>query len=1558
MTHNIVAQFSCSLDEHGNFKEYRVVAGSVFNDEFSETLDSATIVLSQVKKEDRLSYIKPYDFVRVFDKSSTYNSLTNTYAFDKIYLVDNFNEKENNIKNHLFGYTINLMSETKLLEKIQCPNLTITHDIKNGVIVKKTIFQVIKQYMELYVPKIKFCSDGENWSYEPLIKVPGTENDTIYETTISVDFDDSDFEYYSGHGATFYLFEKDSSQLPTNVDYDSVEVVSVALDEDVDWIGEVICNFNSMTGVFNMDGQSNNTYYGTNVITYKYKVLYETTDFYKRFNVPCADLSFNCPTLRQLLTTLMQQVGCIPVVKNRKLTFLDFQQEAQDFGNGDYSVNDTVNYINRSLSSDSFVNSLVNISDQVLDSGNEVICETLGFRDSENLLLKQKENLKLETSFPIYKVNKCILHAPGMCAGYLGSSAGCFYVDNTTNGSTGNYSLDNYMFPIIVYKEATILNHTATIKFRVNSSFSNTHRVKVITDNIYFLSRNLTNGEYSIIETKNIKETLNLNDDLVLSNSNLTNGDSTNYWDLYLNNERTFTSKSYSISFNNLDSSVVGFLFSGTFILYDNNIEAARKDFTFIKFDDSDENVYCHDCYGSNYQGVLHDWFQQGHFLTHDAENVFIAKYDMNSLVGFQAWDITKLIVENSVRQLLDRDFQTMIDNTSTSNATIDELSKYVYGTVGYSIGSKTISGFSDEFVAGSGSTLGWITEGYTYIENIVNVLEKSNIAPSFYVAYEFFESFGFESTYRRSGSATLYANIYNTTAMGNDVGAYCMPRYTVQPDEKWDCNMLDFSFRYYNPGENDFDDTKATFYTGFFVDLYYQPLNSFNLAYVKSKEEVDYSLTQYDGNASGLTDFDRLSIHEQEQVDRFGNETLSINQRTTDYSDIQNFENGPLYFRDDTNRSGIIDSEDNGVDYIIFKRSFSIGNNCYNASYVGSKDAVLKDYFTSIRTKYRAYQYVDYNSSVLRKERDTLFVRIARDFYNGDDRIKLNGSAGLNYLIYDLNDANNYNTDVPKKISYELETNSAKVSNGLTDKGYVIENNQTVKNSVSCYSTDNMFGITYEYVDNVGAGTYIKDITENARLGGIPQSWQIWNDNYNEKHMVAFTNFIDFYSQTMKKTGSTSDAKDVIKTQIKNIEKSPIVDGSYPYDIVFWVCEDNTRPNNSLKRLFYKDYAERINHTVQFVYYTQDNDVLINEGFIAGTPMLQRYDNPYTKIFGSSTFSINKDYHDVVSGDTLLDNIDSYDENTISNFGKNYIDIVSGTSVPRIRVFWHGYSVIKMCSSEEGSSRISDIAVFKRPNSNPNYTDFYFTINDTKTDYVLSEKNGILYRRYKAQTYTNFLSPEMLDQYTVLNYIQNSGTQYLNLGFVPVASNEWSYELDYTDVSGGGSNYVMGSRVGSSTIYFGVTGAVATLSIFVANQNLQLNNYRVAGRRYNVKATYKPDGSGTSYLKNVTTGQEYTGEQTATLSGATANVCLFALQGSNIHTGMRVYSLKIYKNGDLFMDLIPAKRKTDNVLGMLDKVSGNFFTNAGSGTFAAGASSTDGNKFCPRKVIPLYEED
>ena len=56
-----------------------------------------------------------------------------------------------------------------------------------------------------------------------------------------------------------------------------------------------------------------------------------------------------------------------------------------------------------------------------------------------------------------------------------------------------------------------------------------------------------------------------------------------------------------------------------------------------------------------------------------------------------------------------------------------------------------------------------------------------------------------------------------------------------------------------------------------------------------------------------------------------------------------------------------------------------------------------------------------------------------------------------------------------------------------------------------------------------------------------------------------------------------------------------------------------------------------------------------------------------------------------------------------------------------------------------------------------------------------------------------------------------------------------------------------------------------------------------------------------------------------------------------NINITTNVYYLKIYDNDTLVQNMIPAKRKSDGAIGMYDTVSGNFFENAGTGTFTAG---------------------
>ena len=1365
-THNIVAEFSCSLNEDGTFKQYRVVNGSVFNEEYNETLDSATLVLSQISKEDRLVNIKPYDYVRVYD-TFTYDSTTETYAFDKLFLVDSYNEQENNIKEHIFGYTIHLMSETKWLEKIQCPNLAITHTVNSdGTTSKKTILQHIRQYMELYVPKIKY-SNGGTWSYRPLIKM--THNSGVEAIT----FNEASFVWdpiHSYYDVVIYSNPLDSSILFDTVTIDgfnivsspNVEFINPKLEKNnanrrfkftaiVNTIPGIIQFYSTsasittgingnyrfpvgepmqmsvtsdpISGEINMATITNETVSfrpitlrlnfsngaittdttnrtltytaeaaqelpgtitfsfsyetqgqieGTLTINYSYDSIND--EFVQRFNVPCADLAFTAPTLRQLLTTLMQQVGCIPVVHNRTLGFLDFQAQGQTFG-GDkgYDINNTVNFIRRGLSSDSYANSLVNMSSNVLDSENEVICETLGFRDRNNVLLKQKENLFLETNFPIYKVNRALLHAPGRFGGMVSSGYGC--ITMLTSDHWGYYG--EYRFPMCFYSWSQVDTNTNHMVWKVCMSphiTSSDAGAQIADAYVQFLGQR-SNGVYYVIEERQIPLT-------PLNYSN-TYPETLTFRGNHGNT--TMAVRSFDLNFLDTPSDAVAFRVLGRFI---DGVTSSSKGFIFTKFSAADESA-----------NLLYPYvpFTDWPVGVTASSGAAIVGYLLSSLTGTRTWDITKLIVENSIRGLLDRDFTKMDTELSSSDTwTVDNLSKYVYGTVGYSIGSNKIEGFSEVYNVGSSSPVGWIQKDIIYIENIAYALRNDWSGNE-----DFIENYFANVPWIQASAPE--------TPVSYDIFLYYLINGTIGA----------LSFTYFNPNGETSLWGDYPYFTAFFVDLYYQPLNSFNLSYVKSIEDIDIPIEQYDSNASGLTDFDRLSIHEQEQVDRIGNDTLTISQRTDDYNDIQDFSQGPLIFMDDTNRDGSVTNNDNGIKYVIFKRSYTVNNNCFNASYVGSKDAVLKNYFTSIRTKYRAYQYVDYSQSVLRKEKDVFYVRIARDYYNGDDRIWIgnyyyNDRVNTSLFIYDI--SNNLET---KPVSYEIEYDVALVSNGVD--GSTTENQMT-KNSVSVIATSNTSAIIYECPDNVGAGVYIRDVSEDANLGGMPQSWQIWGDSYSTKHTVTFVNYIDFYQYLTTQNGASSSVDDVVKNEIKKIQLSPIVDSTF-LDLVngdnvcFSVVDDNTAEGGSytdVQRTFYKDAAERINHTTEFVYYAPDGDVLFGEDFVAGSPMIARFNNTLNVAYGSNTFEINTHYHDKPVGDTPIN---------ISDCVTRYIN--------RIRIAWGNYTVIKLCHINSVTEQIIDIVVFKKTDESATYTDFYFMINDTKTDYVMSEKNGILYRRY-----------------------------------------------------------------------------------------------------------------------------------------------------------------------------------------------------------------------------------
>lgn len=313
--------------QKNNTSAYDLVVGSVFKEELNETLDSGSIIISNVEPTRKLE-LEPYQYVYIYDTESN---------FEKYFLVDNFIENYVNLDTPYYEYTIALMSETKLLEKIQLPNRTIRNPL-NAPQLK--VNELIGQFCKLYIPSVKYFNKNSNtWSYHQII------------------------------------------------DYQSV------------------IDVNSI------------------------------------FNVDCPDMEFNHPTLRQVLTSLMQVVGCLPRIVNHKLTYVNLRLKPTEF----VIPNGRKYIVSTSNSSDSYNTSIQTLGENIVGENNIVKNETLGFRDVNNVFLKHTENLKLTTEFPIKEIKSLKMNVPvnfyfGMGVIHLGDtfiSNNFVYDNNLTKTKIG-----------------------------------------------------------------------------------------------------------------------------------------------------------------------------------------------------------------------------------------------------------------------------------------------------------------------------------------------------------------------------------------------------------------------------------------------------------------------------------------------------------------------------------------------------------------------------------------------------------------------------------------------------------------------------------------------------------------------------------------------------------------------------------------------------------------------------------------------------------------------------------------------------------------------------------------------------------------------------------------------------------------------------------------------------------------------------------------------------------------------------------------------------------------
>lgn len=185
---------------------------------------------------------------------------------------------------------------------------------------------------------------------------------------------------------------------------------------------------------------------------------------------------------------------------------------------------------------------------------------------------------------------------------------------------------------------------------------------------------------------------------------------------------------------------------------------------------------------------------------------------------------------------------------------------------------------------------------------------------------------------------------------------------------------------------------------------------------------------------------------------------------------------------------------------------------------------------------------------------------------------------------------------------------------------------------------------------------------------------------------------------------------------------------------------------------------------------------------------------------------------------------------------------------------------------------------------------------------------------------------------YIELQYIQSSGTQYIDTGYKP--NNNTRVQCKFELLESGRAYGIFGSRIAYQNTAF---------DLFAYGQNSSKDFQDDYGSNVNAPMAstlgiYEIDKN-----KNVTNlnGNIYTFPSSTFQSNYNMYILGINTAGStNIQLGsLKIYSCQIYDNGTLIRDFVPCKT-IEGVVGLYDTVNGAFYTNSGTGSFIAGPSA------------------
>lgn len=436
--------------------------------------------------------------------------------------------------------------------------------------------------------------------------------------------------------------------------------------------------------------------------------------------------------------------------------------------------------------------------------------------------------------------------------------------------------------------------------------------------------------------------------------------------------------------------------------------------------------------------------------------------------------DITPLIKNTTEWNLLEQDWRKLKEPTC-----VQDLANFKLTTVHYDIGGNSIKGWGTRYTKLGLGLFSVYNIEKTYIENIFAYLNS-------------FSPFGVNDI---EDIKNYYKQVYQKTDWDNS-------KMVITPVTSNDPSDI----IYYPSTTSGFLPNTTSELSGvqklktIFFQMEYEGF--FDGALIHTRDKGNDNICQNDNSSASLTLVEKDGVAQKEKLNRFANKTYLINGRLSE-------ENYNISKMLNLGQTGAIGEDD---DVIIYRREYSIYNNYILVSYAGVQDYVLKNFYTSVYSKYRTYQLMSYGESVNRSEAEkTILILSKQEKYKNERDSFFRMSATVLGEILQSNDIS-----IANFFSAFLPTSFNVIGSKQTETGDTID----VADSIVCnainsccmntgkskfmseeqsFTSGNNICFNVAFFENNSAGTYIENwTTDYATLIEVP------SDNTNRNYYIG----------------------------------------------------------------------------------------------------------------------------------------------------------------------------------------------------------------------------------------------------------------------------------------------------------------------------------------------------------------------------------------------------------------------------------------------------------------------